>query len=182
MKQMKCLIWLIIIALICACSLCSCEWANTKTDEKDVDNEEKIMGVNIKEVDPAITRFYFTYSSGNDGQAYGISANSRGYLFIDYLLFGVIYLGNADQEVSIPLSYEKYYELEQLITKYDLKLWNSFQNDKIEAADSGGYRLEIVWSDGTSVLSYGHGTSPENFVSVYDALANFFKPYKNSIQ
>ncbi len=54
-------------------------------------------------------------------------------------------------------------ELLQVIEEYDLYQWDGFDRSRENVLDGEGFRLEVVFTDGTSIQAIGDNAFPENY-------------------
>ena len=147
------------------------------------------VNINSMGEEAIITEFWYSSLLWDTGKAFGVLADSDGDLRVNYLNFG---LGGIN-DVCIPLTQEKYRGLANIVKEYDLKSWDGWGQDEVEedkiilSTGGGGFRLEIKWSDGKSIMAKkplliegeeeAYVPYPENFEKVDSAISRFFDYY-----
>ena len=147
--------------------------------------EEDKVNINAMGNEPIITEFYYSDVSWDTGIAFGITTNSDGDVIVNYLNYGFGTPVGGSNDVYIPLTQEKYAGLVNIIKEYDLASWDGWGQDKEEQnselieinVGAGGFKLEIHWSDGTSIMAKTEVPYPENYQEVSDAIERFFNYY-----
>ena len=144
--------------------------------------EEDKVNINAMGNETIITEFYYSVSDYSSGHAYGIGIDPDGNVIVNYLHYG-FFVADGINDVSFPLTQEKHKELVQIIEIYDLASWDGWGQEKEEKSpyiiieDGGGFKLEIQWSDGTSILAEQDVPLPKNFFEVDAAIKEFFEFY-----
>ena len=145
--------------------------------------EEDKVNINAMGNETIITEFFYSNVSWDTGKAFGIITNSDGDVIVNYLNYGFGPPAGGSNDVYIPLTQEKYTGLVNIIKEYDLELWDGWGQNKekpdrrLVSAGAGGFRLEIQWSDGTSIMAKTDVSYPENYQEASDAIERFFNYY-----
>jgi hypothetical protein len=143
------------------------------------EKETDTVNVNETDTDPMITKFAYYAVIREEGRGFSISTDENGELIVDMIDYAP---HSNDRARSIPINWQEYDALVQIIEDYDLTSWDGFglnRNSNVKALDVGGVELEIQWSDGNSVIAHSYNevedNFPDNIAEVDQALADYIK-------
>ena len=119
-----------------------------------------------------ILSFYYSYENNGESCTFTITKENN---VIKYNSYGNITSCNNNIN-NLDNSYLE--QLETIVKDNKLDNWDNFKEQNEEASSNNNYSIQIGYSDGKNIFSYGYDKFPENYNIVKQKLITFFKSIK----